>query len=65
MFLKRVLEPPDLEHLVATLDGLKVRDAALTKVHELYSQAIAGLEESGAAGVANLRSIAAWLALRE
>ena len=65
LFLKRVLEPPDLEHLVAVLDGLKAREAALAKVHELYSEAVAGLEESGSADVANLRSIAAWLALRE
>ena len=65
LFLKRVLEPPDLEHLVAVLDGLKAGDAALAKVHELYSHAVAGLEESGSAGVDNLRSIAAWLALRE
>ncbi len=65
LFLKRVLEPPDLEHLVAVLDGLEARDAALAKVHELYSRAVAGLEESGSADVANLRSIAAWLGLRE
>ena len=65
LFLKRVLEPPDLEHLVATLDGLKARDAALAKVRELYGHAVAGLEESGSADVANLRSIAAWLAFRE
>ena len=65
LFLKRVLEPPDLEHLVGVLDELKARDAAVAKVHELYNQAIAGLEESGSTDVANLRSIAAWLALRE
>ena len=65
LFFKRVLEPPDLEHLVAVLDGLKARDVALTKVRELYSHAVAGLEESGSADVENLRSIAAWLALRE
>ena len=65
LFFKRVLEPPDMEHLVAVLDGLKARDAALIKVHELYSQAVASLEESGPADMANLRSIAAWLALRE
>ena len=65
LFFKRVLEPPDLEHLVAVLDELKARDAALAKVHELYIQAIASLEELGAVDVADLRSIAAWLALRE
>ena len=51
--------------MVGVLDGLKARDAALAKVHELYSEAVAGLEESGSGSVANLKSIAAWLALRE
>ena len=66
LFFKRVLEPPDLEHLLTVLDGLKARDDALDKARELHDGAVARFEESEAGGAAtDVKAIAAWLALRE
>ncbi|MBI4312377.1 MAG: polyprenyl synthetase family protein [Chloroflexi bacterium] len=66
LFLKRVLEPPDVERVKVMLDELGVRDKALSAVHDIYSKAAASLSEAtGRAGAFDdLLEVTRWLALR-
>ena len=67
LFFKRVLEPPDLEQLIAILDGLDARAQAQEMAMRLYNEAMGHLEKAALtpAGRNDLAEVSRWLALRE
>lgn len=67
LFFKRVLEPPDLEHVVAILDSLDTRASAQRLALQYYDQAITHLQgvKITAQGRDDLIGAACWLAIRD
>jgi len=64
---KPVLEPPELERVIAVLDGLDARASAQQVAQRLHDKAISHLKASKLTppGQEDLRKVARWLALRE
>ena len=67
LFFKRVLEPPDLEQVIAILDGLDARAQAQEMAQRLHDEAMGHLEEAALTPAArnDLAEVSRWLALRE
>ena len=66
LFLKRVLELPDLEQLTAVLEGHNARANTQDKATEIVEAALGRLQDTGInpSGMDDLRQVAHWLALR-
>ena len=67
LFMKRVLELPDLEQLTAILEGHNARANAQDKAGEICNVALSHLQDTGlpTSAMEDLRQVAHWLALRE
>ena len=67
LFMKRVLELPDLEQLTTILEGHNARANAQDKAGEICNVALSHLQDMGlpASAMEDLRQVAHWLALRE
>ena len=66
LFLKRVLEIPDLEQLTTVLEVHNARDNAQDKAGEIVETALGHLQDKSItpSGMKDLRQVAHWLALR-
>ncbi len=66
LFLKRVLELPDLETLTTVLEGHNARANAQDKAREICNAALVHLKDTGLplSAMEDLRQVAHWLALR-